>query len=108
MDRHVEGVVEMVLDATANCQAPVTRERLSGWHAALFPTGYSGLSKIKVGGWRDDTSGPVQVVLFPRLFHPLFPTRILATGRGFSRIMPSGGGFLEGERMREAGGASLW
>ena len=65
VDRHVEGVVEMVLDATANCQAPVTRERLFGWHAALFPTGYSGLSKIKVGGWRDDASGPMQVVSGP-------------------------------------------
>jgi Fic family protein len=50
VDRHAEGVVEMVLDATANCQAPVTRKRLFGWHAALFPTGYSGLSKIKAGG----------------------------------------------------------
>ncbi len=62
VDRHVEGVVEMVLDATANCQTPVTRERLFGWHAALFPTGHSGLSKIKVGGWRDDATGPMQVV----------------------------------------------
>jgi Fic family protein len=50
VDRHAEGVVEMVLDATANCFAPVSRERLFGWHAALFPTGYSGLSKIKIGG----------------------------------------------------------
>lgn len=65
VDRHVEGVVEMVLDATANCQAPVSRERLFGWHAALFPTGYSGLSKIKVGGWRDDATGPMQVVSGP-------------------------------------------
>jgi Fic family protein len=65
VDRHVEGVVEMVLDATANCHAPVSRERLFGWHAALFPTGYSGLSKIKVGGWRDDTGGPMQVVSGP-------------------------------------------
>lgn len=65
VDRHVEGVVEMVLDATANCHAPVTRERLFGWHAALFPTGYSGLTKIKVGGWRDDTNGPMQVVSGP-------------------------------------------
>lgn len=65
VDRHVEGVVEMVLDATANCQAPVTRERLFGWHAALFPTGYSGLAKIKVGSWRDDASGPMQVVSGP-------------------------------------------
>jgi len=65
VDRHVEGLVEMVLDATANAQAPVTRERLLGWHAALFPTGYSGLSRIKVGGWRDDALGPMQVVSGP-------------------------------------------
>lgn len=62
VDRHVEGVVEMVLDASSNSQAPVTRERLFGWHAALFPTGYSGLSKLQVGDWRDDAGGPMQVV----------------------------------------------
>lgn len=62
VDRHVEGVVEMVLDASSNSQAPVTRERLFGWHAALFPTGYSGLSKLPVGDWRDDAGGPMQVV----------------------------------------------
>jgi Fic family protein len=62
VDRHVEGVVEMVLDATANCNAPVTRERLFGWHAALLPTGYSGLVRISVGGWRGDATGPMQVV----------------------------------------------
>lgn len=65
VDRHVDGVVEMVLDATVNCHAPVSRNRLFGWHAALFPTGYSGLSKIKVGGWRDDATGPMQVVSGP-------------------------------------------
>ncbi len=65
VDRHVEGVVEMVLDATANCNAGVTRDRLFGWHAALFPTGYSGLVRINVGGWRDDTTGPMQVVSVP-------------------------------------------
>lgn len=64
-DRHVDGVVEMVLDATANCDAPVTQARLFGWHAALFPTGYSGLSRIKVGTWRDDANGPMQVVSGP-------------------------------------------
>jgi len=58
VDRHVE----MVLDASSNSQAPVTRERLFGWHAALFPTGYSGLSKLQVGDWRDDAGGPRQVV----------------------------------------------
>jgi Fic family protein len=62
VDRHVEGVVEMVLDATANNQAAVTPARLFGWHAALFPTGYAGLSKIKVGSWRDDANGAMQVV----------------------------------------------
>ena len=65
VDRHVEGVVEMVLDTTANCQYPVTRERLFGWHAALFPTGYTGMSKINVGAWRDDASGPMKVVSGP-------------------------------------------
>jgi Fic family protein len=65
VDRYIEGVVEMVLDATANCHAPVSRERVFGWHAALFPIGYSGLAKIKVGGWRDDASGPMQVVSGP-------------------------------------------
>ncbi len=65
VDRHVDGVVEMVLDATANCHLPVSQERLFGWHAALFPTGYSGLSKIHVGGWRDDSGGPMQVVSGP-------------------------------------------
>lgn len=65
VDRHVEGVVEMVLDATAHCAEPLTRERLFGWHAALFPTGYSGLAKIHVGAWRDDANGPMQVVSGP-------------------------------------------
>ena len=61
-DRHVEGVVEMMLDATQNYSAPLTAERLFGWHAALFPTGYSGMSKIAIGRWRDNSKGPMQVV----------------------------------------------
>jgi Fic family protein len=65
VDRYIEGVVEMVLDATANCKLPMSRERLFGWHAALFPTGYSGLSKLKVAGWRDDASDPMQVISGP-------------------------------------------
>ncbi|MGS0894367.1 Fic family protein [Burkholderia stagnalis] len=65
VDRHVEGVVDMVLDATTDAFAPVTDARLFGWHAALFPTGYSGLSRITVGGWRTDASGPMQVVSGP-------------------------------------------
>lgn len=65
VDRHVEGVVEMVLNATSQCSDPLTTERLWGWHAALFPTGYSGMSKITVGRWRDDADGPMQVVSGP-------------------------------------------
>lgn len=65
VDRHVECVVEMVLDATANCDSPVTRERLFSWHAALFPTGYSGLASINVGQGRDDANGPMHVVSGP-------------------------------------------
>ena len=62
VDRHVEGVVEMVLDATTLACTPLTAERLFGWHAALFPTGYSGMSRIAVGQWRTDADGPMQVV----------------------------------------------
>jgi Fic family protein len=61
-DRHVEGVVEMTLDATQTFNEPLTDERLFGWHAALFPTGRSGMTKIIVGAWRDDKTGPMQVV----------------------------------------------
>jgi Fic family protein len=64
-DRNVEGVVEMMLDATQKFNEPLTDERLFGWHAALFPTGRSGLSKIIVGAWRDEKSGPMQVVSGP-------------------------------------------
>ncbi len=64
-DRHVEGVVEMMLDATQKHQDPLTEERVFGWHAALFPTGRSGMRKIRVGRWRDDNAGPMQVVSGP-------------------------------------------
>lgn len=65
VDRHVDGVVQMMLDATQNYRAPLTAQRLFGWHAALFPTGYSGMTKIAVGAWRDDSTGPMQVVSGP-------------------------------------------
>lgn len=64
-DRRTEGVVAMMLDATENHDAPLTRERLFGWQAALFPTGYSGLHEVKTGAWRDDGAGPMQVVSGP-------------------------------------------
>ncbi|HSX10523.1 MAG TPA: Fic family protein [Chlamydiales bacterium] len=59
VDRHVEGVVLMMLDATQKFDQPLTKERLFGWHSSLFPTGRSGFSKIRVGAWR---TGPVEVV----------------------------------------------
>ena len=64
-DRNVEGVVEMMLDATGNHYDPLTEERLFSWHAALFPTGRSGMQKISPGTWRDDRSGPMQIVSGP-------------------------------------------
>lgn len=64
-ERDVEGVVEMMLDATQRYDQPLTQDRLFGWHAALFPTGRSGMNKIIVADWRDDSSGPMQVVSGP-------------------------------------------
>lgn len=63
--RNVEGVVEMVLDATQKFLEQLSDSRLFGWHAALFPSGYSGMHRIAVGDWRDNHSGPMQVVSGP-------------------------------------------
>lgn len=64
-ERHVEGIVDMMLDATQRYDLPLTKDRLFGWHAALFPTGWSNLYKITVADWRKDTTGPMQVVSGP-------------------------------------------
>ncbi|MBL6929753.1 MAG: Fic family protein [Rhodospirillales bacterium] len=64
-DRDVEGVVEMMLDATRRFDQPLTTDRLFGWHASLFPGGRSLMAKIRVGAWRDDSTGPMQVVSGP-------------------------------------------
>lgn len=61
-DRNVDGMVEMMLDATQNYDKPLTAERLFDWHASLFPTGRNGMNKITVGNWRNDSTGPMQVV----------------------------------------------
>jgi Fic family protein len=61
-DRNTDGVVELMLDATQNFNTPLTAERLFGWHAALFPTGRSGMYKISTGTWRDEHNGPMQVI----------------------------------------------
>ena len=64
-DRNVEGVVEMMLDATRHYNRPLTVERLLGWNASLFPTGFSGMTRIRAGAWRRDRTGPMQVVSRP-------------------------------------------
>lgn len=64
-NQHADGVVEILLDATLGFEKKLTAEKLFGWHAALFPTGYSGLHKIKVATWRDDRDGPMRVVSGP-------------------------------------------
>jgi Fic family protein len=61
-ERHVEGMVELMLDATQNYDEALTNQRLFGWHAELFPAGRSGMRKITIGGWRTDETGPMQVV----------------------------------------------
>ena len=64
-DRHVEGVVEMMLDATQHFDRSLTAKRLFAWHAFLFPTGHSGMARIRSGAWRDDSRGPMRVVSGP-------------------------------------------
>jgi Fic family protein len=64
-DRHVDGIVEMMLDATQRYNLPITKERLFGWHSSLFPTGWSNMYKITVANWRKDSTGPMQVVSGP-------------------------------------------
>jgi Fic family protein len=64
-NQQADGVVQILLDATQNFKQMLTPERLFGWHAALFPTGYSGIHKIKVASWRDDHDGPMKVVSGP-------------------------------------------
>ena len=57
-----DAIVTLLLDATQRFAAPLTPERLFGWHAALFPTGFSGMRRVEVGQWRTDAKGPMQVV----------------------------------------------
>ncbi len=88
-DRHVEGIVEMMLDATQKFGEPLGAERLAAWHAALFPTGRSGMSKIAVGEWRSDASGPMQVVS-----GPVGRTRVHYEAPGAERIAKEMAAFL--------------
>jgi len=64
-DGNVDAVVEIMIDATRHFEASLTTNRILGWHNTLFPTGYSGMFKVQVGKYRDDASGPMQVVSGP-------------------------------------------
>jgi Fic family protein len=108
-DRNVEGVVEMMLDATRKYDQPLTEERLFGWHASLFPTGRSGMRRIKVGAWRDD-SHPLQVVSGPvghERVHFEAPTAARVE-RGMAGFLDWFNGGLEVDPVLKAGIAHLW
>lgn len=109
-DRNVDGVVEMMLDATQKYDEQLTKKRLLGWHAALFPTGYSGMIKIAVGAWRKDDAGPMQVVSGPigrEKVHYEAPAapRLENEMRAFLRWF---NGPLETDPVLKAGIAHLW
>jgi Fic family protein len=109
-ERNVEGVVEMMLDATERYAEPLTGKRLFAWHAALFPTGHSGMAKITVGGWRTDKSGPMQVVS-----GPIARERVHYEAPAAERLRHEMQRFLEGFNAKDgtdlvvkAGVAHLW
>ena len=109
-DRNVDGAVEMALDATRNYAAPLTEERLLSWHAALFPTGRSGRRRIRVGQWRDDADGPMEVVSGPigrqRVHYSAPPAERL--GDEISRFLEWFEGPQSMEPVLAAGVAHLW
>jgi len=109
-DRHVEGAVEMMLDATRHYKQPLTAERLFAWHASLFPTGRSGMTQIRAGAWRDDSTGPMQVVS-----GPMGKERVHFEAPKADRLVGEMGSFLnsfEGndpiDPVLKAGLAHLW
>ena len=113
-DRQVDGVVEMTLDATRNFAAPLTRKRLFGWHGALFPTGYSGMQRIRVGRWRDDRAGPMEVfsgAIGRERVHYVAPPaeRLEAEMRAFCAWFNRRGGAAAGTHpLLKAAVAHLW
>jgi Fic family protein len=109
-DGNVEGVVEMMLDATQNYEQALTIERLFSWHAALFPTGRSGMNRITVAGWHDDRTRPMQVISRPvGKEHVHFEAP--ATGRVASEMeafLAWFNGETENDWVIKAGLAHLW
>jgi Fic family protein len=112
VERNVDGVVEMMLDATQNYAARLTAERLFGWHAALFPTGRSGLRRIHVGAWRGKDDAPMQVVSGPlgrERVHFQAPDRkrVPAEMKAFLQWFNNLHGF-RGDPLVRSGIAHLW
>jgi Fic family protein len=109
-DRHVEGFVEMMLDATQKFAEPLTADRLFGWHAALFPTERSGMTRIIVGAWRDDNKGPMQVVSGPigreHVHYQAVPAKKL--GREMTEFFKGFNGPSTIDPVLKAGLAHLW
>ena len=109
-DRHVDGVVEMILDATSLHSTPLTTDRLTAWHAALFPTGRSGLATIRVGAWRDDADGPMQVVSGPmhrrRVHYEAPPAHLLP--EAMADFLTWYETYQEADPLVKAGLAHLW
>jgi Fic family protein len=108
--RDVEGIVEMMLDATRHYDQPLTKERLFAWHAAVFPHGQSGMRKIKVGSLRDDREGPMQV-----LSGPMGNERIHFEAPPAARVEKEMAAFLDWfnakndlDQVLKAGLAHLW
>jgi len=109
-DRDVDGVVEMMLDATQNFNRLLTKDRLFGWHAALFPSGRSGMHKIVAGAWRDDSHGPMRVVSGP-IGHERVHFEAPDAGRLESEMMDFLGwlnGSADLDPVIKAGVAHLW
>jgi Fic family protein len=109
-DRHVEGIVEMMLDATGHYDQPLTDERLFSWHASLFPTGRSGMTRIRAGSWRDESTGPMEIVSGPagkeRVHYQAPPApRLNAEMRAFLEWFNTQGGI---DPVLKAGLAHLW
>lgn len=111
-DRKIDGVVDMLLDATKNYSEPLTVERIFGWHAALFPTGYSGREKIDVGQWRADRQGAMRVISNPysprpKVHYEAPPAdRVVAEMTDFLDWFNLGGNTMDG--LLRAGLAHLW
>jgi Fic family protein len=112
-DRDVEGIVDMMLDATRHYDQPLTAARLQAWHAALFPTGRSGMRRVRVGAWRNDRTGPMQVTSGPAgrervHFQAPAADRLRAELRAFLDWFKHDSAGTEIDPVLKAGLAHLW